>query len=87
MDCQMPEVDGFQATMEIRELEGRNRRTPIIAMTASALQGDRERCLEAQMDDYISKPVTLETLGGVLADGRAGPLRRWSRNRRLNRQV
>jgi CheY-like chemotaxis protein len=67
MDCQMPEVDGFQATMEIRELEGGNRRTPIIAMTASALQGDRERCLEAQMDDYISKPVTLETLGGVLA--------------------
>ena len=67
MDCQMPEVDGFQTTMEIRELEGRNRRTPIIAMTASALQGDRERCLEAQMDDYISKPVTLETLSGVLA--------------------
>ena len=67
MDCQMPEDDGFQTTMEIRELEGRNRRTPIIAMTASALQGDRERCLEAQMDDYISKPVTLETLSGVLA--------------------
>ena len=67
MDCQMPEVDGFQATMEIRELEGRSRRTPIIAMTASALQGDRERCLEAQMDDYISKPVTLEKLGDVLA--------------------
>jgi len=62
MDCQMPELDGFQATQQIRHMEGNQRHTPIIALTASAMLGDRDRCIAAGMDDYIAKPVKMKVL-------------------------
>jgi PAS domain S-box-containing protein len=67
MDCQMPEMDGFESTRRIREWEKLGRgHIPIVAMTANAMQGDRERCLESGMDDYLSKPIKASLLREAL---------------------
>ena len=68
MDCQMPELDGFEATKLIREHErlSGERHVPIIALTANAMKGDRDRCIEASMDDYVAKPIKRDELSAAI---------------------
>jgi CheY-like chemotaxis protein len=81
MDCQMPEMDGFQATAAIRAHESASQETgspasarlPIIALTANAMKGDRERCLAAGMDDYLPKPFRKDELEAVLTKWLGAP--------------
>lgn len=79
MDCQMPELDGFETTRRIREREGDAKRTPIVAMTANAMKGDRERCLDAGMDDYVSKPIQFDVLSEALS--------RWTNNQGVTKEA
>jgi CheY-like chemotaxis protein len=80
MDCHMPEMDGYEATREIRKREnGDAQRTVIIAMTASVMQEDRDRCFACGMDDFVSKPVNPEQLGEVLSKWSQTPVERAAR--------
>jgi CheY-like chemotaxis protein len=66
MDCHLPELDGFETTRLIRQLDGPAAQTPIVALTASAYAADRQRCLDAGMDDFLAKPITFAVFAALL---------------------
>ncbi|MDR3583931.1 MAG: response regulator [Desulfosporosinus sp.] len=72
MDCQMPGMDGYQTTERIRKLEGSKKHTIIIAMTANAMEGEKDKCLAAGMDDYIKKPINFDILFEMIESNLAG---------------
>jgi len=74
MDCQMPQMDGFAATIELRRREGPGEHLPVIAMTAAAFTEDRERCIAAGMDDYVTKPISRDLLAAALTHWTAQPV-------------
>ncbi len=67
MDCKMPGMDGYTATRKIRKMDSLNRNAPVIAMTAYGVEGERDKCIEAGMDDYIAKPVNTRTLSDMIS--------------------
>jgi CheY-like chemotaxis protein len=66
MDCQLPGLDGYETTRRLRRLETNGHRTPVVAVTANAGEGEREKCLAAGMDDYLAKPLRIDALSGLL---------------------
>jgi CheY-like chemotaxis protein len=71
MDCQMPEMNGYDAATEIRRREAQDRHVAIIAMTADVIKGSRERCIAAGMDDYVSKPINMNAIVAALEKARS----------------
>ncbi|MHC1683138.1 MAG: response regulator [Clostridiaceae bacterium] len=87
MDCQMPVMDGYQCTSEIRALEGNKKHTKIIAMTANAMEGDSKKCIDAGMDGYISKPINFDIMFKMIADNIKEKTNRYDYSNIINNNI